>query len=250
MKPQYRQLKIIDVLRRTGQASVDELASEFKTSPETIRRDLNVLAHNGKIMKVHGGALLPRSQGEGSFQQRMSENIVAKRIIAEKASKLISSGDTLFIDTGSTTLIFAEEIASLKDLIVVTNSTEIAKVIGTNSTSHVFLLGGEYNADNHETTGTMVLSQLDHFYAQHAILTIGSLSMTTGALDFNLREATIARAMLKRAQNSILLVDSSKFNRTGSFVVAKLNEFDQLVCDIEPDQAFKAVLLANDVEVI
>ncbi len=250
MKPQYRQLKIIDVLRRTGQASVDELASKFKTSPETIRRDLSVLARNGKIVKVHGGALLPNSQGEGSFQQRMSENIVAKRIIAEKASQLIASGDTLFIDTGSTTLIFAEEIASIKNLIVVTNSTEIAKVIGANSTSQVFLLGGQYNKDNRQTTGTMALSQLEHFYAQHAILTIGSLSITTGALDFNQKEATIARAMLKRAKNSILLVDSSKFNRTGSFVVAELNEFNQLVCEIEPNQALKTALLANDVEVI
>ena len=250
MKPQYRQLKIIDVLRKMGRSSVDELSSKFKASPETIRRDLAVLARSGKILKVHGGALLPSNQGEGSFQQRMSENIIAKRIIAEKASKLISSGDTVFIDTGSTTLIFAEEITTIKDLIIITNSAEIAKVMSSNNTSSVFLLGGEYNADNRETTGTMVLSQLEHFYAQHAVLTVGSISAKAGAMDFNLEEATIARAMLQRARNNILLVDSSKFNSAASFMVGKLNEFDQLVCEIEPEAAFKSVLLKHNIEVI
>ena len=244
MRPQQRQLNIIDILRRTGRVSVDELVAEFNASAETIRRDLSVLASTGKIQKVHGGALLPSNQqGEGPFQQRMAENIAAKRIIAEKASQLISAGDSLLIDTGSTTLIFAEEIAAIKDLTVITNSAEIAKVIAAaKNNSKVFLLGGEYHADNRQTLGTMLIAQLEQFHVQYAVVTVGSLNAQVGAADFNIEEAMIARAMLQRADKSILLADSSKFNNVASFVVAKLNQFDQLVCDIEPDQELKRAL--------
>jgi DeoR family glycerol-3-phosphate regulon repressor len=252
MRPQERQLKIIDILRRTGHASVDELVAEFNSSAETIRRDLSALAHSGKIQKVHGGALLPSNQqGEGPFQQRMAENIAAKRMIAEKARNLIAAGDTLLIDTGSTTLIFAEEIASIKDLTVITNSAEIAKIIAAaKNNSKVFLLGGEYNSDNRQTLGAMLTAQLEQFHVQHAILTVGSLNAQVGAADFNVEEAVVARAMLQRAKNSILLVDSSKFNHAGLFVVAKLDQFDQLVCEVEPDQALKTALEEADVELI
>jgi len=252
MRPQERQLKIIDLLRRAGRVSVDELVAEFNTSAETIRRDLSTLAHKGKIQKIHGGALLPNNpQGEGPFQQRMAENIAAKRIIAEKASQLIVAGDTLLIDTGSTTLIFAEEIASIKNLTVITNSTEIAKIIATpKNNSTVFLLGGEYNADNRETLGAMLSVQLEQFQVKYAVLTVGSLNAQVGAADFNAAEAVVARAMLQRAKQSILLVDSSKFNNTGLYVVAKLNQFDQLVCEIDPDNALKMALEEAKVELI
>ncbi|MCK5919022.1 MAG: DeoR/GlpR transcriptional regulator [Cocleimonas sp.] len=252
MRPKQRQLKIIDMLRRTGRVNVDELTTEFNASAETIRRDLSVLAHSGKIQKVHGGALLPSNQqGEGPFQQRMAENIAAKRIIAEKASKLISAGDTLLIDTGSTTLIFAEEIAAIKDLTVITNSAEIAKIIATvENNSTVFLLGGKYNSDNRQTLGAMLIAQLEQFHVQHTVLTVGSLNAQVGAADFNAEEAIVARAMLQRAKNSILLVDSSKFNSAGSFVVGKLEKFDQLVCDMEPDHVLKMALKEAKVALI
>jgi len=252
MRPQQRQLKIIDILRRAGRVSVDELVAEFNASAETIRRDLSVLASSGKIQKVHGGALLPSNQqGEGPFQQRMAENIAAKRFIAEKASKLISAGDTLLIDTGSTTLIFAEEIAAIKDLTVITNSVEIAKIIATvKNNSTVFLLGGEYHSDNRQTLGATLIAQLEQFHVQYAILTVGSLNAQVGAADFNIEEAVVARAMLQRADNRILLVDSSKFNNAASFVLGKLNQFDQLVCEVEPDQVLKTALEEANVALI
>ena len=250
MRPKERQLQIIDIIRLQGRVSVDDLVTEFASSPETIRRDLSQLARKGKILKVHGGAMLPGSYEEGAFQVRMSENTAAKRLIAKKASQLISPGDTIAIDTGSTTVIFAEEICRIKDLTVITNSTEIAKIIGeSENDSNVFLLGGEYNPENKETVGSMVMSQLTNFHVKHAVVTVAGLDPAAGVMDFDADEVAVAATMLGRANNVIVLADSSKFNIVAPFVVASFDKIDQLVCDVEPDEALKAALKEGDVEI-
>ena len=251
MRPRDRRLKIIDIIRQQGRVSVDMLVAEFQSSPETIRRDLKKLSRNGDVRKIHGGAMLPGIQGEGPFRQRMGEHVGAKRQIAKNASVLISPGDTVLIDTGSTTLIFAEEIARIKNLIVVTNSIEIAKVIGVSSNgSKVYLLGGEYHSDGRETLGSMVNAQLAQFHAQHVVLTMGAVSAEGGAMAFDMGEVSVGRAMLAHASNAIMLADSSKFNRIAPFVTGTLNQFNQMVCELEPVGALKAALLKNNVEII
>ena len=92
-----------------------ELAGLFGISQETIRRDLTALANSGRIQKIHGGAIMPLVFGEGSFQQRMTNNAEAKTRIASRAADLFSADETLFIDTGSTTLYFAENWLTFQD---------------------------------------------------------------------------------------------------------------------------------------
>lgn len=251
MRPRDRRLKITDIVRQQGRVSVAMLVTEFNSSPETIRRDLKKLSRSGIIQKIHGGAILPGIQGEGPFQQRMGEHVAAKRQIAKKASQLISPGDTVMIDTGSTTLIFAEEISQLKNLTVVTNSVEVAKVVArANNGSSVYLLGGKYHSDNRETMGAMVMSQLAHFHAQHVVLTIGAISATAGVMAYDMGEVEIGSAMLARASNAIMLADSTKFNRVAPFVIGALDKFNQLVCEFAPDEILQAALFQDNVEIV
>jgi len=235
MKIKRRQAKIIEFLRKKERATVDELAALFDISRETIRRDLTELAHSGKIRKVHGGAILPSVFGEGSFGQRMSENAEAKTRIASRAVELFGAGETLFIDTGSTTLYFAEKLADVSGLTIVTNSTEIARTVSSSDTDNrIFLLGGEYSDDNRQTVGTMVASQIRSFRVHHVVLTVGALDVRSGAMDFNIEEAQVAQAMIEQSETVTVLVDSSKFNKLASFEVCPLSRIDQLVCDVAP----------------
>jgi DeoR family glycerol-3-phosphate regulon repressor len=235
MRPRDRQSLIIDTVRAQGKVAVGELAEMFDTSVETIRRDLSSLARNGKIDKIHGGATSPKNIGEGPFDQRMQQNGGAKRHIAQKAIELVSPGDTLLIDTGSTTLVFAEQLAAIDDLIVVTNSTAIARVVAAgNKTAKLFLLGGNYNEENRQTCGTMALEQLQQFSGNLVILTAGAVAADNGVMDYNFDEAQIARAMLQRAARKIVLCDSSKFGNNAPFVVSRLDEIDDLVCEQAP----------------
>jgi DeoR family glycerol-3-phosphate regulon repressor len=235
MKVYARQNKLVEIVRRQEKASVGELAQLLDASRETIRRDLAQLANSNKIHKIHGGATMPRVLGEGPFQQRLSDNVEAKVKIAQTAASLFKPGETLLIDTGSTTLFFAEEIAKIAELTVVTNSTEIARTISkVNNGSRVFLLGGEFRADNSQTYGTMVVSQIKSFRAHHAVLTIGAMDKRTGAMDFNIEEALVAQAMIEQSEKLTVLADYSKFNALASFEVCPLEKIHRLVCDTRP----------------
>ncbi len=251
MKIKLRRSKILEIIRKKERATVEELAELLNISRETIRRDLTDLANLDKIKKVHGGAVLPQVFGEGSFQQRMSENALSKAKIAQAAAKLFTAGETLFIDTGSTTQYFAQELSEISGLTIVTNSTWIARTVaGSTSTNQVFLLGGEFRADNSQTIGAMVTSQIRSFRAHHVVLTIGALDWRTGAMDFDIEEAQIARAMIEQSQTITLLTDSSKFNKLASFEVCSLEKIDRIICDTKPpEKLYKALKKAN-VEII
>ena len=239
------------MVRTQGKVTVDELVATCAASAETIRRDLTLLAANGKIQKVHGGAMPTRDFGEGPFAQRMQQNGAAKRLIAQKARQLVSPGDTLLIDTGSTTLVIAEELAGIDDLTVVTNSTAIAKTISSaNKAAQIYLLGGTYNEDNRQTCCSMALNQLDSFHGNLAILTVGAIAADIGAMDYSCNEAEIASAMIARSDKVILLVDSSKFDRVAPFVVASFDKIDALVCERSPQGALADSLKAAQVEMI
>jgi len=251
MKKKLRQSKIVDIIRSKDRVTVEELATNLDISRETIRRDLTDLANSGKILKVHGGATLPRVFGEGSFQQRMSDNPEAKARIARLAASKFTTGETIFIDTGSTTLYFAEELAELSGLTIVTNSTEIARIVSsTGNDNRTFLLGGEFNPDNRQTIGTMVTAQIRSFRAHHAVLTIGALDARTGIMDFDIEEAQVARTMIEQSQFVTILADSSKFNGLASFDICPLSSINQLICDVKPPDDLARALEEAGVEII
>ena len=251
VKIKLRRAKIVEIIRKKKRATVDELAALLDISRETIRRDLAGLANSGKIQKIHGGATLPRAFGEGSFQQRMSDNAEAKARIAVAASRLFFAGETMFIDTGSTTLYFAEKLSGVSELTIITNSTEIAGTVSSSASGNrTFLLGGEFSPDNRQTVGTMVAAQIRSFRAHHAVLTVGALDGRTGAMDYSIEEAQVARAMIEQSESLSVLVDSSKFNEVASFEVCSLAQIDRLVCDAAPPDSLGDALAAAGVKVI
>lgn len=241
----------MDIIRTAGQASVSELATRLETSRETIRRDLSALARHRKIEKFHGGATLPTAGLEGPFRDRMTQNAAAKVRIANAAQPLFAPGETLLIDTGSTTVFFAEMIAGLKGLTVVTNSSEVATVVSRGAAGNkVFLIGGEFVGDNRETVGSLAVSQLRAFRAHHAVLTVAALDARAGAMDFNIEEAQIARTMIEQSEKVTVLADASKFDRIASFEVCDLVRIDTLVCDRAPQGALRAALDAGGVRIL
>ena len=251
MKVKSRQDKIIALVRKHQQLTIEELSSSLASSKETIRRDVAELAKLGNVQKFHGGVMLPNTYADGSFRSRMSTNASIKSVIANTAINHFSENETLFIVTGSTTLYFAELLHKLDNLTIVTNSGEIAKASSTKQSSNrVFLLGGEYNSSNNQTIGTMVATQCRSFRAHHTILTIGALDEVTGAMQYSIDEAQIASAMIDRSQKVTVLVDSSKFGKLASFEVCSLAKIDRIICDSLPRGSLKSALENNGVEII
>jgi len=243
--PRLRQERIAEAVRRQGEVSVEQLAARFKTSHETIRRDLAALAEAGTVLKVHGGARLPGRRAEGPFRERLATNAIAKREIAGKVAGLVAPGATLFIDTGSTTLMCAEEIAKIAGLTVVTNSTRIAAVLAERGNrATVFLLGGRFDADNHETVGPTAIAEAQGFHADLALITVGALDAGAGATDYNFDEAQVARAMIDQAERVVVAADASKFDRRAAFAVCPLARITALVTDRAPEGRLSEALAA------
>jgi DeoR family glycerol-3-phosphate regulon repressor len=257
MKPEERQEMIVDLISRRERVSVEELAQKLEISRETIRRDLTRLDREGVLRKVHGGAMRLQNGAarraaaqvdEGPFHARVELNVEAKRAIARGAASLLSAGESLFIDTGSTTLYFAEAISSHKSLTIITNSGDIAAHTGRGEGAKVYLIGGEYRAGGHECLGAMAIQQINEMRAAHAFLAVGSID-ASGFMDFDLQEAHVARAMVARAASVTLLADGSKFRTPAVFPVAGLDAVDRIVTDEIPAE-LRAEIEKQGVEVI
>lgn len=248
MRPNERRQHILELLRQRERISVDELARLLGTSQETIRRDLAELADSGQVTKYHGGASLPPSgEHENAFQTRMNEFASEKKSVARYAAGLYAPGDSILIDTGTTTLFFARELARLSRITVITNSLQIATSIGA-SGNRVFMIGGEYRPESAQNTGALALEQIARFNAEHAVVTIGALN-PDGAFDFSIEEAEITRAMIARTRYLTVIADSSKMGRRALFEVFPLSRIDRLITDRKPLGALAEALQAAQVEV-
>jgi len=239
VKPRERRVRILAFIEQRGQASVDQLVAEFSVSAETVRRDLFQLAEEGRVQKVHGGARKLRSEREGSFAQRMGEGREVKVRLAERLAEVIAPGDTLFVDTGSTTLAAAAVLARIGGLTIVTNSLRIASEVGERA--DVYLLGGLFRQDNQETVGPMAIEQIGAFRADYALITVGALD-AAGAADFNIEEAQVARAMISQARQLIVLADASKCERQAPFKVCDLQRINLLITDAVPSAELRSAL--------
>ena len=255
MRPAVRREAIARIVAGAGQATVEELAQQLGSSRETIRRDLAVMDQDGLIRKYHGGARAKETAAtaemtESRFETRMDENLRGKQALGKKAAALFREGDVLFIDTGSTTVVFAEFLARLRGITVITNSLRIAEIMGASNAGHrVFMIGGDYDADASENLGALALQQIGQYHAEHAVLTVGSVH-ERGIRDFDLREAEIARAMISNADRVTVLADASKFTRPAIFDVAPIEKIDRIVTDVSPNIEMLKALELKGVSVI
>ncbi|HHS93823.1 MAG TPA: DeoR/GlpR transcriptional regulator, partial [Rhodobacterales bacterium] len=246
-RPGRRRAQICEHLARKGSVSVEELSEQSGASPETIRRDLTALAESGRLRKVHGGARALEQAGEGEMQARMRENVLAKQVIAEKAAALVTPGSVLFIDTGSTTLFAARELARIRRLTVITNSLDVATTLaGGSGGAQVFLLGGAFRAGNAQSVGAEAVQQAGLYHADMALLTVAALS-TQGAMDYSAREAQLARAMIANAETCAIMADHSKLKKQATHRVCALSQVDYLLTDRTPQENLKESLKKNRV---
>ena len=251
---QKRHEEILLYLDKHEQASIEDLLLIIKDrSPETIRRDLSLLANKGLLRRIHGGAIRINKSvlNEDKFSTRMNIQQQEKESIAKYAASLLKSGDTLFIDTGSTTIYFAKEIAKIPKLTVITNSMLIASHLAANAIEpKIFLLGGHYDTATSFTYGYETISQIKKFHTDYAFLTVGSIHNTAGCMDFNIDSANVAHTMLKQAKIGVIMCDSSKFEQVSMAKMADFDDFDILVTNHMPKDALLTSLHQAKIQIL
>lgn len=254
MRPKDRQKFITELVQRHGQVTVENLANQLNVSRETIRRDLAAMDQKGVLRKHHGGARSSKDAVhvnlEGSFAVRMAENVDQKHIIGQRAAALFRDGDVLFVDSGSTTAVFAEYLGRLRGIRVITNSLLVAETMGNSRNGHrITLLGGDFEPDGKETLGPLVLEQINQIHAEHLVLTVGGVH-PGGVRDFDIRETEVARAMIKNSAQVTIVADHTKLTSGGIFDVAGFDSISRFVTDIAPPKDIAQAMKACGVEII
>jgi DeoR/GlpR family transcriptional regulator of sugar metabolism len=252
LSPTERRDAILDMSRLGVSLAVEEIATRFGVSRETVRRDLACLDDAGLLRRVHGGAVIPRLGNEPPFRERQKLNMKAKRRIGRAAAALFEPGDSVMIDTGSTTEQFATALAAKTDITAITNSNRIATAlsVGPGKSSRIFVLGGAFHADSGQILGALCIEQLATFNADHAVLGVGALSADGRVMDYDADEASLARAMITRAETVTILADHSKLDRQALITVCRFETVTRLVTDLAPSGALAEKLAASQVAVI
>lgn len=241
MWAEERQNRIMEILRRERRAEADALASMLDVSRETIRRDLILLEQDGQVQRTHGGALIAQSVAEEPFSSRVAQRTGEKRAIAIAAATLVEPGQCCFIDAGSTTAAFAQALAGVPGVSVITNSLEVAMAMRPNQPeTEILLLGGALGREVPATFGGTALAQLATLRADIAFISPVGIAPDVGVSYFDMAEADLARVMLAHARRRIVLADASKCGIVSRALVAPCADVDVLVTDCADAQAFRA----------
>jgi DeoR/GlpR family transcriptional regulator of sugar metabolism len=233
MLAEQRRAIILEILSREGSVSVTDLHQRLEVSRETLRRDITKLSGEGRLTKIHGGALSNTSV-EPAFTERMSQNIEGKRAIGRMAAKLIPDGASLILDCGTTTLCLADHLMERRNLTVYTNDLQIAAKLAGFNENRVLLLGGEVQGSDGAIFGHDANQMLENYYADFAVVGISAFSPRRGLTDYSRGAAELRSLMLNHARVTIMLADHTKFERQAPVKITGITGLDNLVTDSKP----------------
>jgi DeoR/GlpR family transcriptional regulator of sugar metabolism len=216
-----------------GVLNIEELVEITQSSPATVRRDLSKLESDGVIERTHGGARLAASSNlEVAFGLRESENLEVKRAIGRAAHALLKPGSTVLMDAGTTVLQLARAIRlEPMPLTIITNGLALAQELVNVPGVEVIFLGGKLRGDNLSSVGPYAEKLLEEFWCDQLFLGATAVNKEDNLTTLDVGEASINRKMLERAEQSVLLVDSSKFGHNAPYRVANLNRIRQVITD-------------------
>lgn len=234
-----------------GAVSVAELSDVLGASSATIRRDLNALASEGFIVRSHGGAAARTiNPAEEAFAVRERKEIPEKLAVARATAKLIASGQTVFLNDGTTAAALARELATADmELFVVATAVNVAHVLAENPQFSVCLLGGFVRRTSLATSGPFAEAMLDRFNADVAIITADGFSVEEGMSFTNADDAHLARKMASRAQRCIAMLTGSKFGKNARMSGVPTSEIDLIVADSVPS-TIKGALDGAGIDVV
>lgn len=245
-----RQREIVSLIRETGRIAVDELASRFQLTPQTIRRDLNELSDARLITRVHGAAIAASGVENLAYDARKLVAQAQKQRIGRACAELVPDNSSLFINLGTTTEEVGRALSGRQGLMVVTNNINVVTELYRNPLINVVVAGGSLRATDGGIVGRMAAEMFRHFKVDIAIIGTSAVDADGTLLDYDLREVQVSRAIIENARRVILVTDSSKFSRRAPVRIARLDEIDTLVTDRLPGPEIAELCERLQVEVI
>ncbi|WP_347092107.1 DeoR/GlpR family DNA-binding transcription regulator [Sphingomonas parapaucimobilis] len=226
-----RHAAILDVARRTGSVSVDELAERLGVTPQTIRKDLNILAGQSMLARVHGGAVVTSGTDNLAYAERRTVAAPAKAAIGVAAAALVPNGASLFINIGSTTEAIARALVDHRDLMVITNNLNVVDILGGRPSIEVIAAGGRVRASDRAVVGALAMDFIRGFKVDMALIGASAIDPDGSFLDFDVDEVRVSQTIIAQARQVLLAIDGSKLERAAPVRVGDMGDVDFLVTD-------------------
>ena len=234
-----RQEEILEILNKNKSATVEELASELYVSGATIRRDLRSMEKQGLIKRSHGGAMPFKSSAEESaFAIREQENTSAKKTIANLAVKLIKNGDSLFIDSSTTTGALISLFNNFKYLTITTIGLRNALLLSQTDNVKIYIAGGQIQNHSNSIIGSDTMDYIKRIHCDISFISCSGVTIENGFTDSSIEQAKLKQQMRKNSNKLAMLCDSTKFGKTYLCTDFNFDDIDYLITDKMPSQDF------------
>lgn len=246
-----RKEKIMELLREDGSAKVLNLAKLFKVTEVTIRQDLEKLEKDGMIIREHGGAYLKNIQDQvHTIPLINQDNLDKKGLIAQKCLDYIEPGDTIILDSGSTTTEVAKLLKGWKNLTVITNALNIALILGAEPGIEVIVTGGEFKPPTLSLTGQKAADFFKGLHAQKLFLATAGISLKAGLTYPSISDLVVKRAMIEASEITYLVADSTKMGKAAFASLGALSLIDFIITDSAIEEKHRQLFKDNEIELI
>lgn len=229
-----RRARILEELEIKGQVLVPELSKMFNISEVTIRNDLTQLEKQNRLIRARGGAIKIKYHmmgSDSSFADKQKEFQKEKQFIAKEAIKLIEEGDTIVLDSGSTTTEIAKNLEQFKNLTIITNALNIAIILSEYEGFNIFMPGGSLHKASLSMVGVLANDSFSKFYCDKLFLGVDGFDTTYGLSTPNSEEAHLNQIMIKIAKKVIVVADSRKFKRRRFAFIGPISDIDVVITD-------------------
>jgi DeoR family transcriptional regulator, aga operon transcriptional repressor len=246
-----RRHRIVELLREHGKVTVEALAARFATSAVTIRTDLAALEAGGALERTHGGALLRREDDDQPIAVKQTLHHAEKVRIAKVAAGLIQDGETIILDSGTTTAEIAKQIRKLEvhSINVITNALNIASLLADVPAVRLIMPGGILRPESKSLSGHIAEAALANLQADRLFLGADGLDPEIGVMTPHLPEAQLNAKMIEISRQVIAVADSSKLMRRNISLIARVEQLHMLITDTGANPDVIAELQRRGVEV-
>ena len=251
MLANQRRDKILELIQEDGSAKVNDLARIFKVTEVTIRQDLDKLEKDDLVIKTHGGAYLKNVEDQvRTISLANQENIIQKERIAAKCLEFIESGDTIILDSGSTTTEIAKKLRGYKSLTVITNALNIALILGAEPGVEVIMTGGEFKPPTLSLTGQKAADFFKGLNVQKLFLATAGISLKSGLTYPSISDLVVKKAMIDAADTTYLVADSTKIGKSSFASLGALSLINYIITDVGIAENHKQVFNDNEIGLI
>jgi DeoR family glycerol-3-phosphate regulon repressor len=236
-----RQSEILGLARRRGHVEVEQLASDFEVTPQTIRKDLNELCDRGLLQRIHGGATYPSGVTNYAYDARRLLAAEAKRRMGLRAASLIPDNSSIMLNIGTTTEQVAMALRHHEGILAITNNINVAHILRDSPSVEVVIAGGLVRKSDGGIVGEATVEFIRQFKVDYAVIGASAIDEDGTVLDYDFREVSVSREIIRLSRQTILVADAMKFQRTAPVRIAHLREIGIFVTDQQPPDSILRV---------